>query len=481
MSASGSRPNIVLIMTDQQRYDTIRALGYPYMDTPNLDRLVNEGVSFTNHFVTSASCSPSRASFFTGYYPHTTGIYKNADVWKHSWVENLADAGYHCVNIGKMHTYPYETPLGFHERFVVENKDRYLEGRWFFDRWDMACQARGVVKQQREIYRTWPGYKDSLGAFEWKMDEDLHSDFFVGNMAKYWLQNKPAMDKPFFLQIGFPGPHPPYDPPKRYADPYMKKDLPLPAVSEEEKAAQPPAQKMLREENIKVDHDSVVWKENPSAEELKRMRAYYYANVTMIDEKIGDILKTLDEKGYLENSIVIFTSDHGDCMGDHGHIEKWVMYDEITRTPMIVWGPAYFQGGRKVDDLIQQFDLVPALFELAGVQQPAGWEAKSLLPFLKEDPKAKGREYVFAEQSKDPTLQGTEFMTMVRNREWKLVHYLGENQGGELYDLAKDPKERNNLWNDLSYADKKRELLDVLLSWRIRSDVATEPFSRAWR
>ncbi len=160
MPASERRPNIVLIITDQQRYDTIRALGYPWMDTPNLDRLVDEGVSFTNHFVTAASCSPSRASFFTGYYPHTTGIYQNADVWKHSWVENLADAGYHCVNIGKMHTYPYETPLGFHERFVVENKDRYLEGRWFFDRWDMAFQAHGLVKQQRELYRKLPDYRD---------------------------------------------------------------------------------------------------------------------------------------------------------------------------------------------------------------------------------------------------------------------------------------------------------------------------------
>jgi len=134
------RPNIVLIITDQQRYDTISALGFPYVDTPNLDRLVHEGVSFSNNFVTAASCAPARASLFTGYYPHTTGIYKNADTWRHSWVEELATSGYHCVNIGKMHTYPFETPLGFHERFVVENKDRYLEGRYFFDRWDITVE-----------------------------------------------------------------------------------------------------------------------------------------------------------------------------------------------------------------------------------------------------------------------------------------------------------------------------------------------------
>jgi arylsulfatase A-like enzyme len=481
MPVPQNRPNIVLIMTDQQRYDTIRALGYPYMDTPALDRLTHEGVAFTSQFVTAASCSPSRASFFTGYYPHTTAIYKNADVWKHSWVENLADAGYHCVNIGKMHTYPYETPLGFHERFVVENKDRYLEGRWFFDRWDMAFQSRGLVKQQRELYRRLPDYKDRLGAFYWEMPEELHSDFFVGNMAKWWIKTKPAMDKPFFLQIGFPGPHPPYDPPRRYAEPYLKKDFPLHRGSAEETAAQPPAQKILREENITVDHDSVVWKECPTDEELRRMLAHYYANVTMIDEKIGEILEALTQRGCLENTIVVFTSDHGDCLGEHGHIEKWVMYDCITRTPMIVWGPGYFRGGRKIDALCQQFDIVPALFEFAGVKQPEGWEAKSLLPFLNAEAAAEEREYVFAEQCKDPTLQGTDFMTMVRSREWKLVHYLGENQGGELYDLGRDPREARNLWNDPTHAAKKAEMLDALLSWRIRSDVVTEPFSRGWR
>jgi arylsulfatase A-like enzyme len=148
---------------------------------------------------------------------------------------------------------------------------------------------------------------------------------------------------------------------------------------------------------------------------------------------------------------------------------------------MIAWGPKYFQGGKKIDALCQQFDIVPALFDLAGAEKPEGWEAKSLLPFLKNEAGAKGREYVFAEQCKDPTLQGTEFMTMVRSREWKLVHYLGENQGGELYDLARDPGELKNLWNDPAYAAKKTEMLDVLLSWRIRSDVTTEPFSRGWR
>ena len=120
--------------------------------------------------------SPSRASFFTGYYPHTTGIYRNAETWRHSWVENLAEAGYYCANIGKMHTYPYETPCGFHERFVVENKDRYLEGRYYYDCWDRALQAKGLKKPWRESYREHPEHTTRLGAFEWELPPEAHSE-----------------------------------------------------------------------------------------------------------------------------------------------------------------------------------------------------------------------------------------------------------------------------------------------------------------
>ena len=139
------RPNIILIITDQQRLDTINALGFDYVDTPNLDRLVHEGVTFRNCYVTAPSCASARASLFTGYYPHTTGILKNADTWQHSWVELLNQSGYHCVNVGKMHTFPYDAKCGFHQRYVVENKDRYLEGRYFYDEWDKALRARDLV------------------------------------------------------------------------------------------------------------------------------------------------------------------------------------------------------------------------------------------------------------------------------------------------------------------------------------------------
>ena len=475
---SDTRPNIIFIITDQQRYDTIAALGYDYMETPHLDRLVSEGVSFSQCHVTPASCAPARASLFKGYYPHTTGILKNADSWRRSWIEQLNDAGYHCTNIGKMHTWPFETPLGFDERYVVENKDRYMEGRYYFDEWDKALRFRGLIKQQRELYRQWPDYDKSLGAFDWKLPEDAQPDNFVGDMALWWLKTKPKQE-PLFLQIGFPGPHPPYDPTPKYAESYMQKDLPLIDVTQEELDSQPPAFKELRDHNSKIDHDSVLMPLNPTPEQRHRQRAYYLANVTMIDEKVGQILQALQEQGYLENAVVIFTSDHGDCLTDHGHSQKWTMYDQIIRVPMIVWSPNRFPGGRSVDGLVQQMDIGPTILELAGADVPETLEAKTVMPALASE-EFEGRDYVFAEQARDHILTDCKFMTMVRNKEWKLVHFLDEPDG-QLFDLKQDPDEVKNLWNDLNFVEQKRELLGVLREWRIRSGYETSAWSADWR
>ena len=365
-----TRPHIIFIITDQQRFDTIRALGYDYVDTPNLDRLVNEGVTFTNCHITAPSCAPSRASLFTGHYPHTTGILRNADRWTRSWIKLIQESGYRTINMGKMHSYPYHTPLGFEERYVVENKDRYLEERFYFDEWDKALRARGIVKQQRELYRARADYATSLGAFTWDLPADTQSDNFVGDMTSWYIRTKPKDDRPLFLQVGFPGPHPPYDPTPDFAEKYMKREFPLLDVTQDELDGQPEPFKKMRVHNSEVDHDSVVHLLNPTHEQRHRQRAYYMANVEMIDIKVGEIMDALEEKGYLENAVVIFTSDHGDCLTDHGHSQKWTMYDTIMRMPLIVWAPGRFSGGRKIDGLCQLMDIGPAILELAGIEVP---------------------------------------------------------------------------------------------------------------
>ena len=463
---SDTRPNIIFIITDQQRFDTINALGYPHVDTPNLDRMVREGVTFTNCFIPAASCAPCRASLFSGQYPHAHGVLRNGDRWQHSWVERLKASGYNTINIGKMHSFPYNELFGFKQRYTVENKDRHLEGRYFFDEWDKALQARRLQKPGRLVYRDMPDYKERLGAFEWSVDEDMHPDTFVGDMATWWLKRYPKTE-PLFLEIGFPGPHPPYDPPKRYSDPYMVKDLPLLEVTQEELDNQPAPYRGMIEHNCEVDHDSVVHQSHPSKQARHRQRAYYLGNVTLIDEKIGEILETLKETGYLENSIVIFTSDHGDCLTDHGHSQKWTMYDTVTKMPAIVWAPGRIEGGRTVEELCSLMDLGPTIMEMAGLEAMPKMAAKSLMPAIRGESFA-GRDHVFCESARDVNFTTNDYQTMVRNNDWKLVHFVGENDG-QLFDLKSDPNEVKNLWADPAYKERKQQLLHTLLEWRIQS------------
>jgi arylsulfatase A-like enzyme len=245
----------------------------------------------------------------------------------------------------------------------------------------------------------------------------------------------------------------------------------MPDVEADDLESQPPPLRAKREFYAEVDLDSIGYPLDPDEENVRRMRAYYYANVAMIDEKVGQLMDALETNGYGEDTVVIFASDHGEGLGDHGHIEKLAMYHEVTRVPAIVWAPDRFEGGRTVEDLCQLMDLGPTVLELADVPVPESMEAESLLPALRGE-EWTGRDYVFTEQPLDVGFMdddmGTGFMMMVRSDDWKLVHFLNESYG-QLFDLEADPDERENLWDDPDAADRKRELLATLREWRIES------------
>lgn len=473
------RPNIVLIVTDQQRYDTIAAMGFDHMITPNLDRLVNQGTSFENMYITSPSCAPSRASMFSGVYPHTNGVFRNDEPWNYCWVKDLAEAGYHTINVGKMHTMPIEGAFGFHERHVVENKDRdHPNLPFYLDNWDKAYFLSGLQKPSRVSKRDLPDYNKLLGAWVWEHDESLHPDVFVGQMACWWLKRYTG-DEPFFLQIGIPGPHPPYDPTQEYLDMYADRDLPKPIPTEID--SEPSAMKKLREFHYGEDADGIVHLETPTAEQSRRQRAHYYANVTMIDKQLGDILTTLEERGVIDNTVIIFTTDHGDCMGDHGHSQKWNMFDQTVRIPAIVSWPGHVPEGQRVSDLVSLVDIGPTVLEFAGIEPPAWMEATSLRPYLDNTIASETRELrnrVYAEHSNDALLTGTRFMTMIRDGGMKLVHFVDSDMG-MLFDLENDPEERVNLWNNPEHAKNRAWLIGEILKWRMESSLKTQGFITA--
>ena len=469
------RPNIVFILTDQQRYDTIAALGFDHMVTPNLDRLAKQGTSFENMYITAPSCAPSRASLFSGVYPHTNGVFRNDEPWNYCWVKDLAEAGYHTVNIGKMHTWPVEGAFGFHERHVVENKDRdHPNLPFYLDNWDKAYFLSGLTKPSRVTQRERSNYDELLGAWAWEHEEKLHPDVFVGQMARWWLDRYTGED-PFFLQVGLPGPHPPYDPTKECLDLYADKDLPEPIPPD--MASQPEAMRTLREFHLHEDADGIVHLENPSAEQSRRQRAHYYANVTLIDKQVGEILDALERRGVLEDTIIIFTSDHGDCLGDHGHSQKWNMYESTVRVPALISCPGRVAQGQSVTDLVALFDLGPTILEYAGVSPPEWMEASSLRPYLDANP-MDTRQRVYAEHSNDALLTGTRFMTMIRDGAIKLVHFVDSDKG-MLFDLESDPTEQTNLWDEPAYAKTRTWLIDEIFRWRIESGLKTQGFIKA--
>lgn len=472
------QPNILLIMTDQQRADTIGALGWPWAQTPHLDALAKSGIAFNNCFVTSPVCVASRASLFNGVYPHSTNVYSNFEPWQPNWVSSLADAGYHCVNVGKMHINPYDAAGGFHQRFPVENKDRPLflkqHERAFYDEWDKALQAHAKIKPSRYTRSNEDptGFAGALGCFEWELDEHLHPDTFVGSTANWWLQDRQA-DSPFFLQIGFPGPHPPYDPPARWLEQIGNIDIPIAPVSDKELAGQPSMHEALRNTMQRFNIDSVAWRDNLSQRELQRLWRHYLANISLIDDQIGQLLKTLEQRGYLDNTVVLFTSDHADALGQHGHIQKWNMYDCVTRVPLICRLPPSLNTNaptaQQCDDPVQLMDLSATIMELAGLPVPPNWEARSVLPMIRDghwQDNKPPHDYVYAELGRDHIQSSVEHLIMRRDTEMKVVIYPGTDEG-ELYALQDDPGETDNLWTDPAWRNYRDQAIKDILQWSV--------------
>lgn len=467
------QPNIVFIITDQQRMDTIAALGNEHMITPNLDKLVKTGASFENMYVTAPVCSPARASLFSGTYPHTNGVFRNDEPWAYCWVKELATAGYRCVNVGKMHTWPVEGAFGFHERHVTENKDRdHPDLPFYLDNWDKALRARGAYKPSRVTYRKREDHKEQLGAFVWAHDDDLHPDVFVADTACWWLERYPGTE-PFFLQIGFPGPHPPYDPTQEYLDMYKGRDLPKP-IRNYDLDTQPEPLCELRRNHLKNDHDAVVHLEYPTDDQMRNQRAHYYANCTMIDTQVGKIIDALETRGVLDNTLIIFTSDHGDCLNDHGHSQKWNMYEQTVHVPAVVARHGLIEAGLKIPALVSLMDLGATILEYANAEIPEWMEAESLKNLLEGKTKT-GRPRVFTEQSDDAIMTGSKFVTMVREGPWKLVHYV-DHDDGQLFNLIEDPQETQNVWHDPGHAETKHRLIDEILKWRIESSRRSQGF-----
>jgi arylsulfatase len=291
---------------------------------------------------------------------------------------------------------------------------------------------------------------------EWPHQEKYHRAIFTSNTAinfiKRWDQRAPL-----FLQIGFPGPHEPYDPPSRFLDLY--KDIPMPERIYEkgELAFKPPEQQQFKAHFENNGHDNCIDFTHASRADIARMRRHYYANMTAIDEKIGQIFAALDAKGILEDSIIVFTSDHGDNLGDHDLPYKWFMYDSITNIPLMIRTSNTV--GRIDEALFSQIDLGPTLLELAGIPVPSRLDGISRVSRIENGQISDTPKAVFAEEN---------HVLMIRTEKHKLVHYI-DKPYGELYDLVTDPSEIQNIFDKPECQSIHQELETCLFTWLAHS------------
>ncbi len=425
-------PNILFLMTDQQRWDAMGCSG-DWVQTPNLDRIASEGVRFTNCVTTSPVCIPTRLSLATGLYPHNTHVWNNMNHQMPpetpTWMQAVRGAGYRTSLFGKTHLHPHAGDLREREDLMnayglddVNEIGGPRASAKVLSHMTAAWEEKGLWDAYQADYRERFSTKPYLVRPSTLGLED-YADVYVGQQAKQYLQDY-EREEPWCCWVSFGGPHEPWDTPEPYASMYNPEDMP-PAIPRPSAGERP------------LGHlDRLLQQLNPTFEagEIGRLRANYAGNVTLIDDQIGEILGAIEARGELENTIIVHTSDHGEMNGDYGLIYKSNFLNGAVRIPLLVRTPDGTNAGSICDSPVEWIDIGPTLVELAGGELEHRQFGKSLRPVLTE-PEVSHREFAISE------IEGE---IMLLNREWKAAL----NADGEVYllfDVQNDPNEIQNL------------------------------------
>jgi len=419
------RPNIVFMMTDDQARQAVGVYGNRILRTPNMDRIGNEGLRFDQAFVTNSLCLPSRASFLTGQYSHTHGMLTNGEEsgfddepdLRHeaTWPVLLRAAGYHTGVVGKWHV--NTPPRGYDYTAVLPGQGEYF---------DPPMLVNGAMTRQRG-----------------------HADDVIGDHALAFLRDRPA-DRPFVLLQQFKAPHRSWEPAPRFAHAFADIEIPLPETFFESLDGRPRA---VRRSEMRIA-DMLDFRERGvpgtlPAEDLARgnyqaLVKNYYRVLLGVDENVGRVLDFLDEHGLADNTIVVYTSDNGFFLGEHGLFDKRLMYEPSIRVPMLLRWPAHIAAGRVDDHFALNIDVAPTLLDLAGAAVPATMQGQSWRPLL-EQAAPRWRQDFLYEYFEFPAAHCVRRHRGVRNERWKLIHFWQLPQEWELYDLHADPMEMHNL------------------------------------
>lgn len=426
-----TRPNILLIFTDQQRFDTIGALGNPFIRTPHLDRLVNEGTAFTSAYTPAPECVPARCCLTFGQYPSRTGCFSNRDPFpfseKQTLFDALSQAGYRTHGVGKCHFTPgpvaYE-PHGFGSRDCQEEltsqpeKDDYLQHLWA-NGFRHVTDPHGV--RGETYYMPQPA----------QMPASLHPTQWVGDRTVAFIEDQRAGDPPWFLYSGIIHPHPPFCPPAPWHKLYRDLDVPPPHLPPDYEALQIHVNRSQNRYK-RFDRGQDLWR-------IRMMRAYYFACISFIDYQVGRMVRALEQTGQLDNTLIAFSSDHGELLGDFGSVGKRSFHDAASRVPMILRHPGSVPTGETRNTPVSLIDLTRTFSDLAGAAvKTHSLEGENLLDLAAHPP---ADRTVFTHLR-----EGPDGIYAAVNQRWKFA-YSAADQAEFLLDREKDPSETTNRIN----------------------------------
>jgi len=431
------RPNFLLILTDHWRGDCLGRLGHPVAETPHLDSLSRTGATFTRGYTPCPSCIGARRSLMTGMTPYSQRMvgYQDGRPWEydHSLAGELARAGYQTVNIGKTHFHPPRLHLGFEQLTISADYEEWLSQQPGID---VEKFAHGVPAN------SWLGRPNHLP--EHMMEET----WFVSRALEFLRKRDPT--RPFFLCLSFNGPHPPWCPPQVYYDQSSGREMPPPAIGDW-------AARHAEEPEYPLDVNS--WRGRIPDHLNQRARVAYFAYLAFLDAQIGRFLERMHRNGLLANTFTLFTSDHGEMLGDHHLWRKTYAYEASARVPFIVNPPAAMDVPRNIElpQTVGWEDVMPTFLEVAGAEIPATVEGRSILPLLRGETDG-WRPYYHGEHS--PCYHPENANQFLTDGRWKYI-WNPIDGSEQLFHLEEDPQECRDLAADT-------DAIEMLEEWRAR-------------
>ena len=453
-AAEVKRPNVLFLIADDLN-NLLGCYGDPQAKTPNIDRLAARGVRFDRAYCSFPLCGPSRNSLLTGLYPNSTGILANGQVFRQtipsqvSMPQSFRNSGYFAARIGKLYHYNVPNSIG-------------TNGHDDPSSWELELNPAGVDRLEEEphIFSLTPGtFGGTLSWYASPQSDRQHTDGRMAEDAEWVLERcAKQKDRPFFLAVGFFRPHTPYISPKKYFDLYPEQEMPVVQGVKEDQADIPPAGLA----SYKRDQDQLT-------DDLRRQcRQAYCASISFMDAQVGRVVDALDRLGLADNTIIVFTSDHGYHMGEHGLWQKQSLFEECARVPLLIVAPNLATKGVASKSPVGHIDLFPTLAELCAVKAPSNLHGQSLVTMLK-DPSVTGRGWAItqvvrrgASSEAGNNNDRTYFGYSLRTPRWCYTEWDEGRQGRELYDHDVDPREITNLANDSAHAQTIQELSQQL-------------------